>query len=526
MSENRQRSRVVGHHARDMDADLAYQAVRSRDERFDGMFYTAVATTGIYCRPSCPAITPRRENVRFFSTAAAAQAAGFRACKRCVPGAAPGSPEWDLRGDLTARALRLIADGVVERAGVPGLADRLGYSERQLRRHLVSELGVGPLAIARARRAHAARVLLEVTDLPVTEAAFASGFDSIRQFNVTMREVFAATPTELRARRSRGPTSPPGTLEIRLAAREPFDGPAALDFLAARAVPGVEEWTGDAYRRSLRLPHGTGLVELRAEAGGVRAALTLDDPRDLATAVARVRRLLDLDADPAAVADVLGADHLLGALAARSPGLRVPGSADPAETAIRAVLGQQVSVAAARTIAGRLAARFGAPLRHPVGDVRLLFPTTEALAVADPADLPMPASRARALAALARAVLRGDVVLDVGADRDDVERRLLALPGIGPWTAAYIRMRALGDPDAFLPTDLGVRHGWTRLGGGSDPAALVAHAEAWRPWRAYAVMHLWRAEGANPVVAGQRSDRRSSQGGGIPRGVRTDPGRG
>jgi AraC family transcriptional regulator of adaptative response / DNA-3-methyladenine glycosylase II len=487
-----------------MDADLAYLAVRSRDQRFDGMFFTAVTTTRIYCRPSCPAITPRRENVRFYATAAAAQAAGFRACKRCVPGAAPGSPEWDLRGALTARALRLIADGVVEREGVPGLAQRLGYSERHLRRHLAAELGAGPLAVARSRRAHVARVLLESTDLPVTEVAFAAGFDSVRQFNATMREVFAATPSQLRARPTGGPAKVSGAIELRLAARRPFDGPAALRFLAARAVPGVEEWTGDVYRRSLRLPHGTGIVELRAEADAMRAALTLDDPRDLATAVARVRRLLDLDADPAAVAQVLAADPLLRDAVVRAPGLRVPGSVDPAETAIRAILGQQVSVGAARTIAGRLAERFGEPLRHPVGAVRLLFPTAAALASAEPADLPMPGARARALRELARGIAAGEVVLDVGADRDDAERRLRALPGVGAWTAAYIRMRALGDPDAFLPTDLGVRHGWARLGGRPDAGALVAHAEAWRPWRAYAVMHLWHADGAGAAPPAER----------------------
>ncbi len=474
-----------------MDHEGAYRAVSSRDPRFDGMFFTAVTSTGIYCRPSCPATTPRRENVRFFPTAAAAQSAGFRACKRCAPGAAPGSPEWDLRGDVAARAMRLIADGVVERDGVPGLAGRLGYSERQLRRHLAAELGAGPLAVARARRAHAARDLLGSTDLPATEIAFAAGFDSVRQFNATMREVFAASPSELRAVRAPGGSRPGAGIGIRLAARRPFDGDAVLHFLAARAIPGVEEWTGDAYRRSLRLPHAPGIVEVRPDGDGVRATLHLVDPRDHATAVARIRRLLDLDADPVAVEDVLGADPLLAPSVAAAPGLRVPGTVDPAETAFRAVLGQQVSVAGARTTAGRIVERLGTPLAHPIGGVHLLFPTAAELAEADPATFGVPRARAHALVALARAIATGDLVLDVGADRAEAERRMLALPGIGPWTAAYVRMRALGDPDAFLPDDLGVVRALAALGGPRTAAGAAARAERWRPWRAYAVVHLW-----------------------------------
>jgi AraC family transcriptional regulator of adaptative response / DNA-3-methyladenine glycosylase II len=480
-------------HSSRMDFEGRYRAVASRDERFDGFFYTAVTSTGIYCRPSCPASTPRRENVRFYPTAAAAQVAGFRACKRCVPGAAPGSPEWSVRGDVVGRAMRLIADGVVEREGVPGLARHLGYSERQVHRHVARELGTGPLALARAQRAHAARTLLEATDLPATDVAFAAGFASIRQFNDTIREVYAATPTELRARRAAGRPTEPGPIALWLAARRPFDGSGLVAFLAARAVPGVEEWTGEAYRRSLRLPRGTGIAELVPADGGVRCTLRLDDPRDLAAAVARCRRLLDLDADPVAVDAALGTDALLGPLVRRAPGRRVPGAADPAEIAVRAVLGQQVSVAGARTIAGRLAARYGEPLRTSSGAVTRLFPSPTALAAVDPADLPMPAARRRALLGLATALARGDVALDPGVDRDEAEHALCAIPGIGPWTAAYIRMRALGDPDAFLPTDLGVLRSLRALGGPGDPRAASARAEAWRPWRAYAVVHLWGA---------------------------------
>ncbi len=490
-----------------MDFEHRYRAVASRDERFDGTFYVAVTSTGIYCRPSCPAITPRRENVRFYPTAAAAQTEGFRACKRCVPGASPGSPEWNIRGDLVGRAMRLIADGVVEREGVPGLARHLGYSERQVHRRLVAEVGAGGLALARAQRAHAARVLLETTDLAATEVAFAAGFESIRQFNATMQEVFAASPSELRARRSAGRLNPPGEITLRLAARRPFDGAALVAFLAARAVPGVEEWTGIAYRRSLRLPHGAAVVEMVPVDDGVRCRLRLDDPRDLATAVARCRRLMDLDADPVAIMDALLPDPVLGRLVRRSPGRRVPGTVDPAETGIRAVLGQQVSVAGARTLAGRLAERFGESLRTPSGGVAQLFPTPEALLAADPADLPLPGGRRAALLALAAALASGRLVLDVGADREEAERTLLDLPGIGPWTAAYIRMRALGDPDAFLPTDLGVRRvirALGALGGPARPREIAALAEQWRPWRAYAVIHLWAAEtqpAAPPVPA-------------------------
>lgn len=490
-----------------MDFEQRYRAVRSRDERFDGTFYTAVTSTGIYCRPSCPAITPRRENVRFYRTAAAAQAAGFRACKRCLPGAVPGSPDWNIRGDIIGRAMRLIGDGIVEREGVPALARHLGYSERQVRRRLVAEVGVGPLAVARAQRAHTARVLLERTELEITEIAFAAGFDSVRQFNATIREVFAETPSGLRAHRAKGGTTPPGEIALRLAARRPFDGEAVLAFLGARAVPGVEEWTGTAFRRSLRLPHGGGIVELVAAGDGVAASLRLDDPRDLATAVARCRRLLDLDADPVAVAEALGGDPLLGPLVRRAPGRRVPGSADPAETAIRAVLGQQVSVAGARTLAGRLADRFGERVRAPLGGVTRLFPAPAALLAADPAGLGLPATRARALLALAIALVDGRLVLDAGSDRDEAERTLLAIPGIGPWTAGYIRMRALGDPDAFLPADLGVRRAVRARGGPGRPAEIAAVAEAWRPWRAYAVVHLWAgAEAAAAAVQAPATD--------------------
>ncbi|HET6920612.1 MAG TPA: DNA-3-methyladenine glycosylase 2 family protein, partial [Jiangellaceae bacterium] len=306
-----------------LDHDTCYRAVSSRDERFDGMFFTAVTSTGIYCRPSCPARTPKRENVRFYRSAAEAQYAGFRACRRCRPDVSPGAPEWNIRADLAGRAMRLVADGVVDRDGVAGLAARLGYSERQVHRTLVEEVGAGPLRLARAQRAHTARILLETTDLPVTEVGYAAGFASIRQFNDTMREIYASTPTDLRrrsrhGRRARDPIA--GMIELRLAHRRPADLAGILTFLAARAVPGVEEVENRTYRRSLVLPHGVGIAELTPADSYLHATLRLADPRDLPSAVARCRRLFDLDADSAAVDEVLAEDPALAPLVKEGPG--------------------------------------------------------------------------------------------------------------------------------------------------------------------------------------------------------------
>lgn len=475
------------------DPDRCYRVMRSRDVRFDGWFIVGVTSTGIYCRPSCPATTPKRTNVRFYPTAAAAQGAGFRSCKRCRPDATPGSPEWDQRADLVARAMRLIADGLVDREGVAGLANRLSYSVRQLQRQLVAEVGAGPLALARAQRAQNARLLIETTDLPFAQVAFAAGFASIRQFNDTVREVFAVSPTEMRRTVPSGRTAPltPGTVSVRLAYRQPFAGRELLAFLNARAVAGVEEATPDGYRRALDLPHAPGTVTLVPAEGHVRATLRLNDLRDLGSAVTRSRRLLDLDADPVAIDDHLGRDPLLGPLVARTPGLRTPGAVDGNELAVRAVLGQQVSVSGARTLAGRLVTGLGRSLPATEGGLTHLFPTVAALADVDPATLPMPTARRRALAGLARALADGSIVLDAGADRDEAVKRLLDLPGIGPWTASYIAMRALGDPDAFLPSDLGARRGLEHLGERGDPHRAAELAEPWRPWRASATMHLW-----------------------------------
>lgn len=466
------------------DQDRCYRAVASRDRRFDGVFYTGVLTTGIYCRPSCPAVTPRRRNVRFFPSAAAAQASGLRACKRCRPDTTPGSPEWDVRATVAGRAMRLINDGVVERAGVPGLAARLGYSERQLGRVLVAELGAGPLALARARRAQTARILVETTSMRLSDVAFAAGFASVRQFNDTMLATYGVPPSALR-RPARGVVS--GDVEVRLAAREPFDGAALLDFLAARAVPGVESVEGGTYRRTLRLPGGPGIVALTPLPSYVRCVLSLTSLADLPVAVERCRRLFDLDADPLAVLDALGSAPVVGPLVRKRPGLRVPGAVDGAEIAVRAVLGQQVSVAAARSLAGRLVAAYGEPLPVAWEGLTHLFPSASSLSSAE--SLPLPASRARAVRSLCGALASGALSLDRGVDRAAALSALVALPGIGPWTASYVALRALGDPDAFLPTDLGVQRA---LG---DAGAAVA--EAWRPWRSYALVHLWTSLGDN-----------------------------
>lgn len=470
-----------------MDADNLYAVLKSRDRRFDGRFFVGVATTGVYCRPSCPAAMPKPENLRLYPSAAAAQQAGHRACKRCRPDAAPGSPDWNLRADVAGRAMRLIADGLVDREGVPGLAARLGYSERQLHRLLLAELGAGPQALARAQRAQAARILLESTGLAAGEVAFAAGFASIRQFNQTIRQLYGLTPTELRSRVPRPaghrsdwaaahvPTTAPGStpaqdsvrpvsvavpgsqavrVVVRLAYRPPLDAQALFGYLAARATPGVEEAGAGFYRRSLRLPYGTGVVGIEDGGEHMRCELLLEDIRDLAVAVRRCRVLLDLDADPREIEEVLGADPVLAPLLAARPGLRAPGHVDPAELAVRAVCEPGDELA-------ELVERFGEPLGSPAGAVTRLFPPMAELAEVVP---------------IAGALATGRLTLDPGADRDEAERLLRAVPGVDERTAAYIRMRALSDPDVFLPT------------------RQVRQAPAsWRPWRSYALHHLWAA---------------------------------
>jgi AraC family transcriptional regulator, regulatory protein of adaptative response / DNA-3-methyladenine glycosylase II len=474
------------------DFESCYRAVSAKDARFDGMFITAVTSTGIYCRPSCPAITPKPANVRFFPTAAAAQAAGFRACKRCRPDASPGSPEWNVRADVVARAMRLIADGIVDRDGVAGLASRLHLSERHLHRLLVAEVGAGPQALARAHRAQTARVLIETTVMSFSEIAFAAGFASIRQFNDTVRHVFASTPTELRGKKRGDLPGAPGSITLRLPYRAPLDAHALLGFLGARAVPGIEERDENTYRRTLRLPHSPGIVELTPGTGHISCRLWLGDVRDLTAAVHRCRRLLDLDADPVAIDSVLSEDSLLRPLISRSPGLRVPGTVDGTELAFRAVIGQQISVKGARTIAARLVTEFGKPLTVPMDGLTHVFPEADVVADVDLSKIGIPLARQATLKALASALAAGDLTIDPGADRDETRAKLLELPGVGAWTASYIAVRALGEPDAFMATDLGVRRALERLGARKDPVTL---SERWKPWRAYAQQHLWTSLG-------------------------------
>lgn len=475
------------------DFERCYRAVQSKDARFDGWFVIAVLSTGIYCRPSCPARTPLARNVRFYPTSAAAQRAGFRSCKRCRPDASPGSPEWNVRGDVVARAMRLIGDGVVDREGVTGLAAQLGYTARQLERLLQAEVGAGPLALARAQRTQTARVLIETTDLPFGDVAFAAGFSSIRQFNDTVRTVCATTPTELRHRSSAQQLSSAGTVVLRLPVRTPFSYEGVFGHLAATAVPGCEEIRDGALRRTLRLPLGTGIVGLTPNPDHVRCVLTLDDFRDLTVAIARCRRLLDLDADPQAVDDALGGDEHLRTLVAKAPGQRVPRTVDEAELAIRVLLGQQVSTKAARTLCGRLVAAHGHPITDPAGGLTHVFPTASDLAEADLGHLGMPASRRRSLLALAGGLAGRGIVLDAGADWNRAREQLLSLPGIGQWTAEVIAMRGLGDPDAFPSSDLGVRTAARQLGLPDEPRALADTGARWRPWRSYAAQYLWTA---------------------------------
>ncbi|EHR62997.1 AlkA N-terminal domain-containing protein [Saccharomonospora cyanea] len=486
------------------DTERCYRAVSSRDARFDGQFVVAVRTTRIYCRPSCPAMTPKPQNVEFFPTSAAAQSRGYRACRRCLPDAVPGSPEWDVRADLAARAMRLISEGTVEREGVSGLSRRLGYSERQLSRVLNTELGAGPLALARAHRAHSARVLIEMSDLPITDIAFAAGFSSVRQFNDTIREVFARTPSELRAaaaRRGHGrqhanPHAPSTGVRLclRLPFREPFDASGVLDFLSARAVPGVEAVDGD-YRRTLRLPHGPAVVRVTARPTHVECVVRLADVRDLSGAVSRVRRLWDLNADPQAVFDCLSGDPVIGSWVHATPGIRVPGAVDGPELVLRAILGQQVSVAAARTAAGRLTADLGEPVAIASdGDPARLFPSPATVAEHADEVLTGPRRRIAAIRGVAAALASGTLDVHVGREADELRHDLLSMPGIGPWTADYVLMRLLHRTDLLLDTDRALLRGAQVLG--LSPARLADHARRWRPWRSYAGMYLWRASSA------------------------------
>lgn len=500
MAENRWNPPVTAGSIDNMsvDAEHAYRAISSRDTRFDGRFVVAVRTTGIYCRPSCPAMTPKRDNVEFFLTAAAAQSAGYRACRRCVPAAVPGSPDWDTRADLAARAMRLISDGLVEREGVPGLARRLGYSERQLTRVVTAELGAGPLALARAHRAHSARLLIKTTRMSFADIAFAAGFASVRQFNDTIKQVFARTPGQLRADSARQPDLPstdpaPGTIVLRLPFRGVLNAGRLLDFFAARAIDGMENVSDGEYARTVRLPRQPATMRLRPATDHVVCVLRLGDVRDLGSAVSRARRLLDLDADPVAVDEVLGADPALADAVRAEPGTRVPGTVDAGETLLRTVLGQQVTVAAARGAAQRLTEAFGTPLASPDGELTTLFPTPEILAQRAAEVLTGPRRRVETVRVVAAALAEGTLDPHSGLPYEELVATLRALPGIGQWTADHLAVRALKAPDILLSGDVALRNGARALGLPSDVVGLTAHAERWRPWRSYACVRLWAA---------------------------------
>src|SRR5579859_1294545 len=486
------------------DFDLCYRALCSRDVRFDGRFFVGVTTTGVYCRPICPARTAYASHVRFYACAAAAEAAGFRACRRCHPEASPGSSDWNMRADLVARALRLIADGIVDTEGVVGLAQRLAVSERHLHRELVAEVGVGPLALARTRRAQTARLLIDQTSLSLTTIAFAAGFASIRQFNETMQAAFGCAPSAFR-RRIPPEHGAEGKLTLRLQYRPPFDAASLLAYLKQRALPGVEEVSEGRYRRTVILPGSRGIVELEPleKTNAVQLRVQLDTLHDLSMLVQRCRRLFDLDAVPTAIAEILGADPMLAPLVEARPGLRVPGAINGFELAIRAILGQQVSVAGARTLAGRLVAALGVPVEQPQGTLTHFFPAPEVIAQADLQGLGLTRSRIIALQGLARAVAEEGLILERDADRERTLEQLQNIPGVGPWTASYIAMRALGDPDAFPVADLGLRHAFEQQGMEGNVRSVERRAEAWRPWRAYAAHHLWAslpvAQKVNPL---------------------------
>lgn len=456
------------------DEDRCYDALVSRDRRFDGQFIAGITSTGIYCRPSCPApVRPKRANVRFFPTAAAAQVAGFRSCKRCRPDAAPGTPEWDQRGDLVGRAMRLIERGEIDRVGVSGLAEQLAVSERHLNRVLNEAVGASPVALARAQRANLARILIETSPMAITDVAFASGFSSVRQFNDTIRAIYDRTPSELRQKTPKDQQSA-GGVELRLwqPARTPLDHDWIFGFLAGHSIPGWTSGTSARHERAMRLAGGIAHVVVESDPhdpAGVWATFTLANVADLADAIARVRRLFDLDADPHHINETLSLDPVIAKLVAERPGVRIPGATNGFEAAVGAVVGQQISVAGARTMLGRL--------------VDGAFPQPAEMLEMDLESVGLTTARQRTLRALAHAVVDGELRLDSTVDRSETRARLLALPGIGPWTTDVIAMRALGDTDVLLATDLVIKRRLVALG--------IEATDHLAPWRSYVACVLW-----------------------------------
>jgi AraC family transcriptional regulator of adaptative response / DNA-3-methyladenine glycosylase II len=466
----------------------------SRDARFDGKFFIAVTSTGIYCRPICPTRASKQKNIRYYATAAAAAEAGFRPCLRCRPEAAPGTPAWLGTSAVVRRALRLIQDGVLDEESVDALAGRLGIGPRHLHRLFVQHVGASPITVAQTRRLHFAKHLLDETNLPITEVALAAGFGSLRRFNDTFQTTYRRAPRELRKQRRRGLAAEAGDeVVLRLAYRPPYDWPQVLAFLATRALPGVERVDARGYARTVASDGGAAFLCVGALPGSNALELRVRGaaPSSLFQLSSVAKRAFDLAADPARIVLALKADPLLGPLAGRRPGLRIPGAWDPFECAVRAVLGQQVSVAAGRTMVARVVARVGQRIAGGSDGLTHLFPSPADLAKADLEGLGLTRAKIATLGALARAVCDGSV--DFGAPVEEVTASLEALPGVGAWTAQYVALRALGEPNAFLAGDLVLRRMAAGRGEALTARALEARGEAWRPWRGYAVIHLWSA---------------------------------
>ncbi len=471
--------------------EVYYRALKTRDQRFDGRFYTGVITTGIFCRPICPAVTPKQQNCRFFPTAAAAIKQGFRPCLRCRPESAPGSPAWNGSQTTVRRALSLIDEGVLHDAGLQHFAERLGVSTRHLRRLFKQHLGASPTEVAHSQRILFAKKLITETNLPLNQIAFSSGFGSVRRFNDAIQKLYSHPPSGFR----RGASDGVGTgIKLKLTYQLPYDWAQVCRFLQTRAIAGVEEAGKFGYRRAVRFADGYGLLEAEdnPQKQVIEVRFDLTDISNLQLAVKKTRRLLDLDANRLEINHQLQKDPLLTPLISKRVGLGVPGAWDLFELAVRAVLGQQISVKAASTLAGRLVQRFGEPLQHYVrGSVTHLFPLPGTLAKADLSVIGLTKNRAKNLSAMAQVFSEKSVDLEAAIDLEQIENTLCRLPGVGPWTAQYIAMRALGEPDAFPVGDLGLIRAIEAKGLECDKKRLQSMAESWRPFRAYAAMHLW-----------------------------------
>ena len=491
-----------------LDANICSRARRTRDPRFDGRFFIGVLTTRIYCRPICPVRSPKEENIRYFPTAAAAAEAGLRPCLRCRPECSPGTPGWLGTSATVSRALRLISESALEISGggMDALAARLGIGSRHLRRLFLQHLGASPIAVAQTRRLHFAKKLIDESRLPMGEVAIASGFGSVRRFNATFQKTYARTPTHLRHLARKSAPLPPNEYRFLLRYRPPFDWDGLLNFLAPRATPGVETVENGCYRRTICVRNHTGSIEatLDQDATAVSLRIHFPEPRWLFLIVEQVRRMFDLAAEPNEIVRHLSSDPLLTERVAARPGLRVPGCWDGFELAVRAILGQQVTVRGATTLSGRLVRAFGAPLAAN-GQLTHLFPASEKLAAADLSRIGLPRARAHCIRSLARAVRDGVIAFSGVSDIDDFRTRFCALPGIGEWTAQYVAMRALGEPDAFPASDLGLFH----ASGIHHARKLEERAQAWRPWRAYAAMHLWQGVAQHDNVL--HTDRKPSR---------------